>query len=77
MKIYNTIQNNGNVMHILVQNLKKTGEQLKHRNIIHEKNLWIYGISENILYCSNDPLPRPCFPVVGRCEERGYQPGGE
>ena len=42
MKIYNTIQNSGTVMHFLIQNLKiKTGEQLKHRNII----LWIYGSS--------------------------------
>ena len=30
MKIYNTIQNGGTVMHLLVQNLKiKNGEQLK------------------------------------------------
>ena len=44
MKIYNTIQNSGTVMHFLVQNLKiKNGEQLKHRNIMNEI-LWIYGI---------------------------------
>ena len=37
MKIYNTIQNSGTVMHFLVQNLKiKNGEQLKHRNIMNE-----------------------------------------
>ena len=41
MKIYNTIQNSGTVMHFLVQNLKiKNGEQLKHRNIMTE----IYGM---------------------------------
>ena len=38
MKIYNTLQNSGTVMHFLVQNLKiKNGEQLKHMNEI----LWI------------------------------------
>ena len=43
MKIYNTIQNSGTAMHFLVQSLKiKTGEQLKHRNIMNEI-LWIYG----------------------------------
>ena len=43
MKIYNTIQNSGTVMHFLDQNLKiKNGEQLKHRNIMNEI-LWIYG----------------------------------
>ena len=37
MKICNTIQNSGTVMHFLVQNLKiKNGEQLKHRNIMNE-----------------------------------------
>ena len=37
MKIYNTIQNGGTVMHFLVQNLKikKNGEQLKRRNIMN------------------------------------------
>ena len=36
MKIFNTIQNSGTVMHFLVQNLKiKNGEQLKHRNIMN------------------------------------------
>ena len=45
MKIYNTIQNSGTVMHFLVQNLKiKNGEQLKHRNIMN-KILWIYGMT--------------------------------
>ena len=45
MKIYNTIQNSGTVMHFLDQNLKikKNDEQLKHRNIMNEI-LWIYGI---------------------------------
>ena len=44
MKIYNTIQNSGTIMHFLVQNLKiKNGEQLRHRNIMNEI-LWIYGI---------------------------------
>ena len=34
MKIYNTIQNSGTVMHFLVQNLKiKNSEQLKHRSM--------------------------------------------
>ena len=37
MKIYNTVQNSGTVMHFLDQNLKiKNGEQLKHRNIMNE-----------------------------------------
>ena len=49
MKIQNTIQNSGTVMHFPDQNLKiKKGEQLKHRNIMN-KILWIYGI-ECILY---------------------------
>ena len=48
MKIFNTIQNSGTVMHFLDQNLKiKNGEQLKHRNIMN-KILWIYGSSSNL-----------------------------
>ena len=50
MKIYNTIQNSGTVMHFLDQNLKiKSGEQLKHRNIMNEI-LWIYGIRLYLIY---------------------------
>ena len=51
MKIYNTIQNSGTIMHFLDQNLKiKNGEQLKHRNIINEI-LWItVYMSYNVLY---------------------------
>ena len=50
MKIYNTIQNSGTVMHFLVQNLKiKNGKQLKDRNIVNEI-LWIYSIHSNKNY---------------------------
>ena len=49
MKIYNTIQNSGTLMHFLDQNLKiKNDEQLKHRSIMNEI-LWIYGI-----HCHSD-----------------------
>ena len=52
MKIYNTIQNSGTVMHFLDQNLKiKNGEQLKHRSIMNEI-LWINGILPS-LYNNN------------------------
>ena len=45
MKIYNTIQNSGTVMHFLVHHFHlkiKNDEQLKHRNIMNEI-LWIYS----------------------------------
>ena len=49
-KKYNTIQNSGNVMHFLDQNLKiKNDKQLKHRNIMSEI-LWIYGILYFTIY---------------------------
>ena len=51
MKIYNTIQNSGTVMHFLDKNLKiKNGEQLKHRNIMNEI-LWIYGSQLTAVTC--------------------------
>ena len=43
MKIYNTIQNSGTVMHFMDQNLKIKKTMNNYRNIMNEI-LWIYVI---------------------------------
>ena len=58
MKIYNTIQNSGTVMHFLVQNLKiKNSEQLKHRSM--SEILWIYGTLGIVVIGQLDELAGP------------------
>ena len=61
MKIYNTIQNSGTVMHFLDQNLKiKNGEQL---NIMNEI-LWIYGTACRCWYLSTLLMTATCKEVI-------------
>ena len=49
MKIYNTTQNSGAVMHFVDQNLKiETDEQIKHRKIMNERCVNTYSDKKHI-----------------------------